>query len=42
MKGDPAYAGELVDEYAGVVECLRVFSHAGFFCFAWPAKVATS
>ena len=33
MKGDAASAGKPVDEYAGVVEYLRVFGHAGFFVF---------
>ena len=30
-EGQPGCAGGSVDEYAGVVECLRVFRHAGFF-----------
>ncbi len=32
MKGNPGISRGLVDEYAGVAECLRVFDHAGIFC----------
>ncbi len=33
-KGQPGFAGGLVDEFAGVVEYQRVFHHAGFFLLA--------
>ncbi len=36
-KGQPGRAGRSVDEYAGVVEYLSVFGHAGFFC-AWCSQ----
>jgi len=40
MKGNPA--GGPVDEYAGVVEYLRVFHHAGFFFLHGGGGILTS
>jgi hypothetical protein len=34
VRGSPAYAGRPIDEYADVVEYLRVFGHVGFFSAA--------
>jgi uncharacterized protein YbcI len=33
MESNPAVPGRLVDEYADVAECFRVFRHVGFFVF---------
>ncbi len=41
MKGNSAKAGKPVDEYADVVEYLRVFGHVGFF-FAVMRELSTA